>query len=178
MLSDAGYRDIRVPLIAMHPGSGGTRKCWPLGHFFGLAERLEKGDNPFFVIFSGPAENGIAGKRIDEFVERHQRAVHVRNEELATVSALLSRCRFYIGNDSGITHLASAVGGNVIALFGPTDPLFWGPVGHSVHIIASDRECAPCEREMPGSRIVKGLPECSRECLSEISVERVLGKLR
>ncbi len=176
-LSNAGYDNPSVPLIAMHPGSGGTRKRWPIEHFFELAERMEKDSNPFFIILSGPAENSILGQRIDEFAGSHQRVAHVRNEELVTVSALLSMCSLYIGNDSGITHLASSVGGKVIALFGPTDPLLWKPCGHTAHVVASGMECAPCEQGMPGSSASGGVPECNQECLAGITVEKVLEKL-
>ncbi|MBM4300198.1 MAG: glycosyltransferase family 9 protein [Deltaproteobacteria bacterium] len=55
---------------------------------------------------------------------------------MARVARVLSRCRLYIGNDSGLTHLAAAVGRpDVLALFGPTDPRVWAPLGPRVSIL-------------------------------------------
>ena len=51
------------------------------------------------------------------------------------VGRWMAGARLYVGNDSGITHLAAAVGAPVIALFGPTDPGIWGPRGSSVRIV-------------------------------------------
>src|SRR5438093_9943120 len=54
---------------------------------------------------------------------------------LRELSHHLRRCRAYIGNDSGITHLAAYIGCPTIALFGPTDPRGWGPIGRRVPIL-------------------------------------------
>jgi ADP-heptose:LPS heptosyltransferase len=59
-------------------------------------------------------------------------AVHL--DDLYELAGWLARARLYIGNDSGITHLAAAVGTPVLALFGPTDPAVWGPRGRNVRI--------------------------------------------
>jgi ADP-heptose:LPS heptosyltransferase len=58
-----------------------------------------------------------------------------QNLPLVEVSHCLRRCRAYVGNDSGITHLAAYVGCPTIALFGPTDPRIWGPIGRRSRII-------------------------------------------
>ena len=54
------------------------------------------------------------------------------------LAAILSLCHAYLGNDSGVTHLAAASGAATVALFGPTDPAVWGPRGRSVTIIRGD----------------------------------------
>jgi len=54
--------------------------------------------------------------------------------DLPLLAAVLSQCSLFIGNDSGITHLAAALGVPTIALFGPTDPYVWGPRGTKVYI--------------------------------------------
>lgn len=60
----------------------------------------------------------------------------VRFDNLYELACWLATARLYIGNDSGITHLAAAVGTRVIALFGPTDPSIWAPRGQNVRVIA------------------------------------------
>jgi heptosyltransferase-3 len=58
-----------------------------------------------------------------------------QNLTLLGLSQVLRRCRSYIGNDSGITHLAAYLGCPTIALFGPTDPRVWGPIGRRSRVI-------------------------------------------
>ncbi|MCL5024577.1 MAG: glycosyltransferase family 9 protein [Nitrospirae bacterium] len=134
-LRGAGYSRGRTHVIALHPGSGGKRKCWPVENYLALAERLLKRPDSLVVIFSGPAEETRLKEDMDGFVRGHERTVHVQDRELALVAALLGSCALYVGNDSGITHLAAAVKTPVIALFGPTDPCIWAPAGRGMRII-------------------------------------------
>ncbi len=103
--------------VWIHPGSGSRDKCWP--GFAELAEAI-----PEAVILAGPCESFDSGKhRILEGLS------------LQEVSRRIRSCRMFIGNDSGITHLAAYWGCPTLALFGPTDPQIWGPVGRRVKII-------------------------------------------
>lgn len=103
---------------AIHPFSGSAKKNWPLEKFRWLARKLERtmpvrwcagADDP-------PLEGAV---RIDNLYE---------------LACWLARARLYIGNDSGITHLAAAAGTPVLALFGPTDPEVWAPRGKLVRV--------------------------------------------
>jgi|GEM_PF-1204274 len=163
--------DKKRPLIVLHPGSGGKRKCWPIEKYFSLMKRLRVDYDPFFVILSGPAEEGIA-LQIEEFAKNYMNlSIHVCNEDLIMVASLLSLSDMYVGNDSGITHLASAVNGNVIVIFGPTDPLRWKPLGNKVKVINSDAVCAPCGDER--SR------KCWEPmCLLNLPVERIYKEIK
>jgi heptosyltransferase III len=103
----------------IHPFSGSPKKCWPLERYQELARRL-----PMPVRWcAGPEE---------------QLPDVVRFDNLYELACWLATARLYIGNDSGITHLAAAVGTPVIALFGPTNPRIWAPRGPEVHVIAKD----------------------------------------
>ena len=62
------------------------------------------------------------------------------NLSLADVLAVLSNAAGYIGNDSGITHLAATMGVKTIAIFGPTDPAVYGPIGPAVTILQSGEQ--------------------------------------
>ncbi len=101
---------------AIHPFSGSPRKNWPLDRYRELAERLEL---PVRWC-AGPEE------RLDDAV---------RMDNLYDLACWLATARIYIGNDSGITHLAAAVGTPVVAVFGPSDPAVWAPRGDSVQVI-------------------------------------------
>ena len=104
--------------VILHPGSGSLRKNWP--HFRELASRLK---NPAFLI--GPAE-----KNFDTC--GHAR---LENQSLEQAVQMLSTARAFVGNDSGITHLSAYLGCPTIALFGPTDPAVWSPIGRRVQIV-------------------------------------------
>src|SRR5205085_8201608 len=63
----------------------------------------------------------------------------LENAPLLEVAHRLQECRGYLGNDSGITHLAAMLGVPTLALFGPSDPLTWRPLGPSVIVIREDQ---------------------------------------
>ena len=118
----AGLPDQGV--VAFHPGSGGASKLWPVAGWEQImtwtAQQRLSG-----LIISGPAEQAPNAHLAH--------AAHlppwprVQNLPLPYLAALLARCQVVVGHDSGITHLAAAVGTTTLALFGPTDPLVWGP---------------------------------------------------
>lgn len=140
ILHEAGFEPGR-PLIALHPGSGGSLKCWPLERYFQLVERLRRAYDCFTIIFTGPAENEEVKKRIDAF-SAHGSVLHAAEWELIIAVSLLSLCNVSIGNDSGFSHLAAAVC-RTIVLFGPTDPRLWKPVGSNVDVISAGTACLP-----------------------------------
>ena len=106
----------------IHPFSGSPRKNWPLENFRALARLIETRLPVRWC--AGPEEP------LDEAV---------RFDDLYELAWWLATARVYIGNDSGITHLAAAVGTPVIALFGPTDPAIWGPRGPTAKVLPMDR---------------------------------------
>jgi heptosyltransferase-3 len=121
--------------VAMfHPGSGSPRKNWPLESYIQLARALRKrkGYEPLFVV--GEADRAL-GEDLQVKAPDIQTAGDLTLTELAGV---LVHGLLYVGNDSGITHLAAALGLPVIALFGPTDPAGWGPRGGHVRIVQAD----------------------------------------
>jgi ADP-heptose:LPS heptosyltransferase len=129
--------DEALHLIAIHPGSGGRHKCWPIVRFAQLIRALDRPDRTFLII-EGPADHDVVERLSQQCAEgRRGRLIRVTNAPLPHLAAVLARCRLFIGNDSGVTHLAAAVGTPVIALFIATDPARWGPRGHA-HILRGD----------------------------------------
>ncbi len=160
----------RRPWLAVAPGSGQAAKNWPLAHYYEVSRTLAWEYKLGVVWLAGPAEapqlpylQGLAAA---------QGHLLLAGAKLAQVAAVLSRCRLFLGNDSGLTHLAAAIGGpEVVALFGPTDPRIWAPMGSRVRILAGPCDKAPCAR---GRRI----PCDSPRCLADLSPERVLDAVR
>lgn len=114
--------------LSVHMGSGSPRKNWPAARFEELAAGLAEG-RPWLHV-SGPAETGAADPSPGP-----SRRVHARHLPLAQLAALLARAGLHVGNDAGVSHLAAAVGAPTLALFGPTDPGAWAPVGRAVRAL-------------------------------------------
>jgi ADP-heptose:LPS heptosyltransferase len=119
------------PVIAIQPGSGSVKKNWPWPSFLALAAALQQTGLGRVLWIVGEAEAGLARS-----LQKDSPGAPVLKEcGLPEVAAVLSQCRGYVGNDSGISHLAAAVGTPTVALFGPTDPDVWGPRGRQVAIL-------------------------------------------
>jgi heptosyltransferase-2 len=125
----------RLPpdFLAVHPGSGAPRKNWPGALFAVLVQRVS-GARPFLLV-EGPADAEAAAPT------RHlPGAIHARDLPPRVLGAVLARAGLYVGNDSGVSHLAAAWGAPVLALFGPTDPAQWAPVGPRVTVRRAENE--------------------------------------
>jgi hypothetical protein len=121
-------------LVVIQPGSGGLHKCWHLDNFLAIAKKLNlKGSEVIFLL--GPAElDRFSSAEIEKISSISK---YLSDLSLEQVLELLSHANTFIGNDSGITHLAAGLGIKTIAVFGPTNPLVYQPIGPDV-IIFSD----------------------------------------
>lgn len=125
-----------IQRIAIHPGSGGAQKCWPFSSFAALIEQLWHRNYPILLL-AGPADHHriAAIQRLLPPPPQPAMFTTLIDEPLLHVAQCLQQYRCYIGNDSGITHLAAMLGVPTIALFGSTDPTNWRPIGPTVTII-------------------------------------------
>jgi len=88
------------------------------------------------VVHAGSGSSKKNWPYFEELMNRVAGCVHLRTDlALRDLSCYVRQCRAFIGNDSGITHLAAYLGCPTIALFGPTDPRIWGPIGRRSRII-------------------------------------------
>ncbi len=118
--------------LVMHPGSGGDNKCWPREHFLALGRSLKRNGIVPTIILGEAEQERWGNALINSLKDEFPWYLHMGLYELAE---RLSRARLYLGNDSGVTHLAAAMAIPVIALFGPSNEVQWGPVGPSVKIL-------------------------------------------
>ncbi len=131
-------------VVSVHPGSGSEKKSWPLGSYLELARILNRSGAFRFFFILGPSESE-KHKELHEFISAKKiNAEIIIGRTIPFIAGLLKNSSMYVGNDSGITHLASAVGVRVLALFGPTDPALWGPAWGKGRIIRSPLSCSPC----------------------------------
>jgi ADP-heptose:LPS heptosyltransferase len=140
-------------ILAIHPGSGSRAKKWPAKNFAAVADWAA--EKCGILLLTGPAEEGA------EEVRRAMRKadpLRAENLPLIPLAGLLNRSRVYLGNDSGITHLAASLGLPTVALFGPTDPAVWGPRGAGVRTLRErTTPCPPC----PSKTLHGGLGPCT-----------------
>ncbi len=140
----------------IHPGSGGAMKRWPPERFSAVADHLARRTGRPVVLLSGPADGDLA----ERIASRMQTApIRIPPLTLRHLAALLRRASVYLGNDSGPSHLAAAVGTPAVVLFGPTDPRTWGPRGEAVRILQGDPHLPPEYRleTISESKVVEAL---------------------
>ncbi|HEU5439027.1 MAG TPA: glycosyltransferase family 9 protein [Ktedonobacterales bacterium] len=125
--NEAAHRRV----IALHPGSGGAAKRWPAERFGALAHELAAGGwSPLLV--EGPADQAAVAEALAVAGDEMPVA---RGLSVGALAALLRRCAASVGNDSGVSHLAGLLGMPALALFGPTDPAVWAPLGRRVRVL-------------------------------------------
>jgi len=114
-----------APLVAIHPGSGSYSHArrWPAERFAALADAITLSFDAQIVLV-GQQGDGVAAVRSQMRTKAIDLSGHT---SIMTLAAVLSSCALFIGNDSGVMHLATAVGIPVVAIFGPTSPDAWGP---------------------------------------------------
>jgi heptosyltransferase-2 len=127
-VSGAGGR----PLLALSPGSGSPGKNWPARHYAALARHWVQRSGHALIV-SGPAEEELAGELRLSLGE--EGVFFLSNEPLPCVAAALERCEGFVGNDSGITHMAAAVRTPTLAIFGRTNPAVWQPRAARVKVL-------------------------------------------
>lgn len=144
-------------VLVLQPGSGGKGKRWDAAGFKKVAQWWQEERRGKILVLLGPAEEGEAEQW------RCFGAVEI-GLPLWQVAALLSQSAFYLGNDSGVSHLAGAVGARGVVVFGPTRPQLWRPLGGSLAVLQNTeyRQTSP---STPGIS------------LSEIPAEQVIEKL-
>ncbi len=161
---DVGSLVVLAPGGGINPGMALTAKRWPPERFGAVAATLASaGRTP--VVIGGPQDHELAAQLAESA------GVPVINLcgrlSLRGCGALLRRAELFIGNDTGVMHLAAAVGTPVVALFGPTDPAIYGPYKVPHRIIWHPQTCGPC------FRLKQRPPGCSLQCIRAISVEEV-----
>lgn len=123
-------RGLSGDVIAIHPGSGSPKKNWPADRFIELAGKLREAGQMYFMIF-GEADVAVA----DLMRKKMPGVIELSGCTLVELATVLSACRAFVGNDSGVTHIAAALGLTTIVMFGPSDADRWGPRGSHVRVI-------------------------------------------
>jgi heptosyltransferase III len=124
--------DARV--VALHAGSGGAAKRWPPECFAAVAEGL-RAEGYWPLLIAGPQDEEVTAAA--RAAARGEAVAIVSRLPVGALTGVLRRCAAYLGNDSGVTHLAALAGVPVVALFGPSEPALWSPVGERLTVVRS-----------------------------------------
>ena len=167
----SGLQDAPI-VIGVQPGTSATMrwKQWPLDRYRELIERiLEDTIEARIVLF------GSAGEK--EMIEELARGLGPRvtvaagKTTVKQVAALIEKCDMLICNDSGLMHVAVAVGTPVIAIYGPTDIRRTAPLGAEHTVIRHELPCSPCFR-LEGDEQIHLCPH--HDCLMSITTDEVV----
>jgi heptosyltransferase-2 len=157
--------DISRPIIAMMPGAEyGPAKCWPLQYFAELAAMLDR--SGFSVWVMGSDKDRAAG----DVISNGGHAINLCGQTaLVDVIDLVALCQQVVSNDSGLMHVAAAVGVHVHGIYGSSSPLFTPPLTDRRDVHTLNLECSPCfERECPLGHL---------RCLKEILPDQIHAKI-
>ena len=137
-LREKGYAPAERCLITVHPGSGGKKKCWPLANYAALIRCFVKDPRILCIVFTGPDEDAETVQMLEQLARSDKSIAHVQDAPLIRIAALFERSDFYIGNDSGISHLAGIMKRRGMVLFGPTNPRLWRPLSDMLEVLNFD----------------------------------------
>ncbi|MCS7033115.1 MAG: glycosyltransferase family 9 protein [Phycisphaerae bacterium] len=184
LLRQAGI-DERQRFFAMHAGSARTvlakAKRWPVTRYAELIRAMLRDFGWPVVLLEGPDERGVTEQIVRATAEvgsvPGKIATIVLSGPLGVAGAILSRARLYVGTDSGLAHLAAAVGRRAVTLFAPADPDRVAPFGNRDLVVQPSKPCSPCflypwEATRPKMRCKPPF------CIEQISTEMVLQKIR
>ena len=156
------------PIVALAPGAVGPSKRWVAAHYAELAQKLTAAGNAVWVL-GGPGEATQAA----EIVQAAGPNAHdVTSNDLRNAILALKCASAAVSNDSGLMHVAAAIGTPTIGIFGPTSPRLWGPLNPLAGVIetTTDVPCRPCHS--PTCRLVH------HRCMQDIPASQVLAAVQ
>ncbi len=152
---------------AENPGASMLDKRWPAKHYFHLARILaERGLRP--VLTGGPTDVNLCVQIANEIVDFNPVMLAGRLD-IMTSAAVIEQASLYVGTDTGISHLAAAVGTPTIVIFGPTNPLRYAPRGDRVKILSP-----AASRTLPEIDLRKVTESTSLPSTADVSVDEVI----
>lgn len=166
---DGLQRGLEHPLFVIHPGSGSPLKNWPPQRFSALMRTIcAMWPRSRLALIAGPADQAPVKGLLDSW--SGQLPV-LSPPTLTALVRELGRASLLVGNDSGVTHLAASLGVPTLAIFGPSDPIIWAPLGPRTRVALGTAACGPCH----------GTPEalaCQVPCHRFPSVEEAWEELQ
>lgn len=186
---DAVLGNSCAPLVVIHPHPKFRYKMWHHSGWIEVARWLIA--NGFRVVLTGGPDTNER-TYVNSIAVELPAVMNLAGQlSLGSIAALLARAKFYVGPDTAITHMAAASGVPTIALFGPSDPVKWGPWPHghtpavnpwrrlgsqrngNVHLIQGSAACVPCGLEGCERRL-----DSESDCLLSIPAKTIINCLK
>lgn len=171
-LAASALRGARAP-VAFAVASRGRHKIWPSENFAELINRLtvskdSAGSIPITPVLIGSENERELARAV--VTKLKHRVINLAGEiSLAELPAVLERCRLVVGNDSGVIHIAAALGVPVIGIFGATNPVWYRPYNDKSRYIYKKYPCSPCDIKT----------SCrDYKCMKDIGVDEVMAVVR
>ena len=142
LLLEAGARPRAVRIAVGAGASYGSAKGWPPDRFAKALNALLATHDADVILFGTPGEIPVSAAIAAEL--RRPPINLTGKTSIADLSALLSQCHLFVGNDSGAMHVAAAVGLPIVSVFGPTDPQGTSPVTPRATVVQQKPYCSPC----------------------------------
>lgn len=140
--------DLPRPHVAIHPGSGGAKKNWPLERWLEVQRKMLDDTRVGHLIIVGGEGDSQQLSRM-RLTKPAERQTILESLPLPVLGAVLSQCALFVGHDSGISHLAAASGAPCLLLFGPTNPGVWAPANDGVIVLRTeDRQVSSLETHL------------------------------
>jgi heptosyltransferase-2 len=164
-----GLADDGRAVVTFAPGAVGEGKAWPVGHYAALARALTN-DGLSIWVLGGPSETPLAAEIVKAGGDRVRDLTghDLRNAILALAAATTA-----VTNDSGLMHIAAAVGTPTVAIFGPTSPWHWAPLNPIAAILEP-----PGDDDAKARARTKGNPAVSHRRTGDVAVATVLQAVR
>ena len=176
----AGMRPGEMPPIAISPVASLPMKRWPLERFAHIADRLAEESGRRVLLISGPQED--AGDAVASSMRHVDRVIRIGAVHLRRVASLLARCGVLVCNDTGVMHMAAAVGTPVVGVFGPTSPdIFLPPTPDATGLVGRDIACPHRNTRSlhpPGCWTSSHCLIAEQSCITRVSTESVLAAAR
>ncbi|MFP6805927.1 MAG: lipopolysaccharide heptosyltransferase II [Pseudomonadales bacterium] len=157
--------DMERPVLAICPGAEfGDAKRWPEAHYAGLCNyAIERGMQVW--IFGSPRDEKVAAGIVSGIDDKARSHNLTGRTTLVDVVDLLALARLVVSNDSGLMHIAAAVGCETTVVYGSTSPDFTPPLTHKLNIVSDKLSCSPCFK--------RDCPLGHKDCLNKLLPDRL-----
>ncbi|MCF8043208.1 MAG: lipopolysaccharide heptosyltransferase I [Desulfarculaceae bacterium] len=166
------WEDDSRPVVVLHPVAKWDSKLWPLAHWVELARLL--GEQRVRLVVSGSRDDQAIGRLIARRSGVRELVDLTGRTGLRELAALLSMADAVVCTDTGVMHLAAAMGTKVAALFGPTAPWRTGPSGQGHEILRAGLDCSPCFERFCGE--LKCMEQISPAQAAQAAMSLVSGR--
>jgi heptosyltransferase-2 len=163
--------DAGRPLVSLSNGGGyGPAKKWPIENLVRLTQRLATETEAAVLVLCGPAERSEAMEIERDAGSRLVRSLAAHEPSIGLTKACVQRSRVVVSTDSGVRHIAAALGVPGVTLFGPSDPRWSENYHRGERRLRLDLACSPCSR--------RECPLAHQRCLRDLSADAVFDAVR